>query len=327
MCNTVDDDFQLMLNTLDMGTQIEEYQGSIADIALKQAEKNFMYVLGNSNALGQFVQSLKSEQGWDISLGEEAKKLLDEGTLKFVPRNDGDGFLPILSGPDNKFAAQVRLHPKDMTPELADGINNYVINKQLAEISKKLDEINETLGKVEAGQRNDRIGLVCSAENIFRQALSVNDSELQRHLMATAIQTANNGRAQLMETMKYDIKYLSEKTAAPLSTIFSSQKTTAETVKNIRTAFMYINEATSICAQGYMAFGEKDAMLQSITEYKDFINSNIIKNKAYEMLQEYDDSISDNNFWIDKPRIVYNELNKLTVNQRENISLLKDEFY
>ena len=327
MYNTIDDDFQLMLNTLDMGTQIEEYQDSIADIALKQAENNFLYVLGNSNAFAQFVKSLKLEQGWDISLGKDAKKLLDEGVLKFVPRNDGDGFLPILSGPDNKFAAQVRLHPKDMTPELANGINNYVINKQLAEISKKLDEINDTLEKVEAGQRNDRIGLICSAENIFRQALSVKDVELQRQLMATAIQTANNGRAQLMETMKYDIKYLSEKTNAPLSTIFSSQKTTSETVKNIRTAFIYINEATSICAQGYMAYGEKNAMLQSITEYKDFINTNIIENKAYEMLQEYDDNILDNNFWIDKPRSVYNELNKLTVNPQDNVKLLKKEFY
>lgn len=333
--STANDKFQLMLKQIDMETQIVEYQEFISgNYSLKKAEQELYDIAGNVNALVNLFKSSKPQQVFDASAKtDELQKLLKQGKLKFGKLKDGTGLMPSLYTTEEvtigdqtfkkgKMVSQVRLNIKDITPDMAQAINNVVVNQQLTRINAKLDEMNNNLGNIEQGQRNDRIGLVSSAVQLMKEALATKDETLKKLLIANAVSTANNARFQLMETLKTDrrnfINQIESKNI--LDKIKDNTKEIDNTMDKMRTAFYYINMSTSVSAQGYMFLEEKNAVLESICSYKDFINDIFIKDDFMEELQSYDDK--SDNMWLEKPKEIYETLDDFTINLSDNLSFL-----
>lgn len=343
--NNSSDEFQLMLNQIDMSSQIVEYQDFISGkFSLKQAESALIDLVGNFNAFADFIKSTKPEEVFDVSVKEKVKDLYESGKIGFKMLTDDSGFAPILFANEeikignktylkNKTVSQVRLNKRDITPNMANAINNYVVNKKLSEINAKLDEINENIGDVEQGQRNDRIALVYSAEEKMKEAIATDDEALKRFLIANAISTANDARFQLMETLKTDMgKFISklprkkaqglvEKGLNVIDWIKVSANSIAKIIEQIRSAFFYINMATGICAQGYMLLDEKQPMQKSINVYKDFISDMFIENNdIISSLQSYDKK--SDNMWLEKPKEIYETLDNFSIKCADNLNLL-----
>ncbi len=333
------DEFQLMLKQIDMETQIVEYQDFISgNYSLKKAEQCLFDVVGNANAIVNLFKSSKPEQVFDASAKtNELQQLLEQGKLKFGKLKDGTGLMPSLYTTEDvtiggevfkkgKMVSQVKLNVKDITPDMALALNNVVVNQQLTKINAKLDEMNNNIGNIEQGQRNDRIGLVNSAIQLIKEALVTKNETLKSHLIVNAISTANNARFQLMETLKTDRKNFINQ-IEPKNIIDKIKDSVTDNTKEIddildkmRTAFYYINVSTSVSAQGYMLLEEKNAVLESICVYKDFINDIFIKDDFMEELQSYDKK--SDNMWLEKPKEMYEILDDFSIKLSDNLNFL-----
>lgn len=339
--STEKDEFQLMLNQMDMETQIVEYQDFISgNLSLKKAGESLLDVIGNTNAIINFFKSTKPQQVYDVSIKDKVSGLFKDGKVRLGELKDGSGLMPNFVATEtitvdgkiykeNQIVAQARLNLRDITPDMANAINDCFVNMQLARINNKIEEMNKNLGNIEQGQRNDRIALVYSAEEKMKEALATKDKNLKVQLIAEAISTANDARFQLMETLKTDVKEVIVGTKA--TNIFEaweklikgSADITASIIDKIRAAFFYINKSTSICAQGYMLLEEKGAMKKSIDVYKDFINDMFIKDDVMSHLQVYDKNTD--NMWLNKPKEIYETLNNLSIKCSDNLKLQLDE--
>lgn len=341
--NDSNNEFQLMLNQIDMETQIIEYQDFISgQYQLRKSGIDFLDIIGTANNLINLAKSLKPEIIMEASIKDEVKPLFEKGKVIFKELKSGKGFAPVLFVAEdnvkingktykkNEIISQVKLNERAINPDIANAINNYVVNQQLVKMNDKLDEMNKVLGTIEQGQRNDRIALVYSAEEKMREALATKDETLKVRLIAEAISTANDARFQLMETLKTDVRDVIVGTKAENiyeafnNFIKGNANITASTIDKIRTAFFYINKATSICAQGYMFLDEKGAMQKSIDVYKDFINDMFIQNDVMSHLQLYDKNVD--NMWLTKPKEIYAALNNFSIKCSDNLKLqLLDE--
>lgn len=339
--SNLNDEFQLMLKQIDMETQIVEYQDFISgNYSLKNAGETLLDVIGNTNAIINFVKSTKPQQVYDVSIKDKVSSLFKDGKVRLGELKDGSGFMPNFVAnetinvdgkiySENQIVAQARLNVKDITPDMANAINDCIVNMQLSRINTKLDEMNKSIGNIEQGQRNDRIALVYSAEEQMREALATKDENLKKLLVSNAISTANDARFQLMETLKTDVKNVIVGTKATNlvdaieKLIKGNAEVTASIIDKIRTAFFYINMSTSICAQGYMLLGEKGAMQKSIDVYKDFINDMFIKNDVMSHLQLYDKNTD--NMWLNKPKEIYETLNKFSIKCSDNLYINEEK--
>lgn len=331
------DEFQLMLKEIDTSTQIVEYQDFISgQYLLRQSGIHLIDVLGNANAFVDLIKSFKPEEVFDVSIKDKVMNLYKNKKIDFVNLKDSSAFMPnlvakeivVIDGKTYKpgqIVSQVKLNKRNITPDMANALNNYVVNQQLTKINAKLDEMNKSIGNIEQGQRNDRIALVYSAEEKMKEALSTKDETLKIRLIADAISTANDARFQLMETLKTDVRdvIVGTKATNPFEAIEvlvkGNAEMTASTIDKVRIAFFYINKSTSICAQGYMLLDEKGAMQKSIDVYKDFVNDMFIKNDTMSQLQQYDKNTD--NMWLTKPKEIYETLDNFSIKCSDNLTL------
>ncbi|MDE7289523.1 MAG: hypothetical protein K2N71_08510, partial [Oscillospiraceae bacterium] len=64
--SNANEEFQLMLKQIDMETQIIEYQDFISgNFSLKNAGEALLDVIGNTNAVINFIKSTKPQQVYD----------------------------------------------------------------------------------------------------------------------------------------------------------------------------------------------------------------------------------------------------------------------
>lgn len=247
-------------------------------------------------AFMEFLQSLKPVEMFETSMSASARELYEKGELILRAAKKGDGLIPILSDLKGQFVEQVRLNPKQMTPDLVSSLNNLAMQQQLGEVIKQLEAINENLHSIEQGQRDDRIALSFSAKQKFIEALALDNNDVKKIALFEAASTANNARFQLMESMKSDIKQiLLTKNAPKRNRLLSS----------IRQSFSHINLATGIASASYNALEEYRAMAVTLKGYQAFIDQTLLVGdtdtgqKAFELLHSWDNQADG--MWLDQP--------------------------
>lgn len=159
-------------------------------------------------------------------------KVVVNGPL--APAADGNGLRGFVKGPDGKITEHGRFFEDDRLKNLADGaallqVASFVAaQKHLADISQKLSEIQERVGRIEAFQHNERKSAINGTLDYLRQAAatvldgtfspSVRDelesieralSEIQRHLR-TDIEAAIADVNTLKDPSKFGTSGLTE---------------------------------------------------------------------------------------------------------------------
>lgn len=279
--------------------------------------KQLMNVAKETPSAINYIQSLNPQKVYDVVMSDEAKELFKKGALEFKERSDGLGVMPTLVDKAGQFGKQVALKERLIAPDKIPALNNMVVQQQLAQIINLLEEMNESLNDVLQGQQNDRIALYYSSQQQYIEALSVESPNLKELFLTNAIKTANDSRFQLMETAKYDIRFISKIPISGFGQMVNttSSKRIASNISKIRFAFKAINDATGICAASYAQLDERHALLTSLEPYRQFIQSNLQvkegsgETSAFEHLQLYDENAD--NMWIEKPKAVLGMLDKL----------------
>jgi len=226
-------------------------------------------LIEKSPAFINFLKSLEKTEYFKANMSKKAEELYKSGELFLKYSKDKDGLLPTLYDKSGKFKEQVVLNPKQVSPDLLDSMTSLSMQIQLAQLMEQIQSMNNSIDRIERGQRDDRIGLYYSARQQYIESISMKNDQLRTQGLLNSAKTANNARFQLMQTMKNDIneiiyrKKLSKKDRDKLS-------------RNVRDEIRFINESTGICIMCFSAIGEIKPMLSALKSYQCYIQQVLI---------------------------------------------------
>ncbi len=247
-------------------------------------------------------------------LSENAQTLIHEGKATLYMAKDKSGLLPILKDKKGKFIEQVRLKKENLTPELIQNLNSFAVQVQLQQIVEQIEDISDGLKTIEAGQRNDRFGILEAAKQQYLEALECDDVEKRNRLIESVVVLGNMASNQLIATFKSDVVELNEA---------RTRKQREKFMIELKRSMRGINEAKQICALGYIAIGEEKAMLVSLQSYANFIETEIITKQVEsgtveELLHSYDSNA--NSQWMVFPKKILKSINQIQILPSKNLS-------
>lgn len=268
----------------------------------------------------ELVKSMKPVSTWEAVIPESVSDALKRGDLTLRAAKDGTGVVPALVNRQGKIVHWVRLTQRECTPQLLGALNNFALQIQVGEIIQQLQALNERLRAIERGQRDNRIALVLGAKQKLIETLAIHNPDLRNALLIEAVSSANTARAQLMESMKTDVRGILSKKPG-----IGGNKT--ETMGEVRRSFTYINMATGIIATAYTVFEEPLARAASLKAYQHFLNSIVLKQVGKDsLLQRLNswDSVADD-MWIKGPAVLNRNLALLIKNTDGHLQIGTEE--
>jgi hypothetical protein len=156
---------------------------------------------------------------FEVHLPADIARRLREGSAYLGRRHEDDLLTAVVfDAKTKKIIKQVALSEKSpelVSPELLSSLSQASIYSALADVSRRLEVVDRKLDAVLQGQRDDRLGLVDSAENLYYLAALAHDQENRRQLLISAISQSSEGRGRLIREVEY---YLQEIEKLPTDT-------------------------------------------------------------------------------------------------------------
>ncbi len=219
-------------------------------------------------------EGLKTNERVIIEISDEAKRKLASGEWSWANAKDNDGFFRAFIRDDKGIVEQALLKKEDVcngvnVGQMAMAMQAMAIQKQLTDISEKLDVIFDGINDLKMGQQNDRLGLYYSAEFMYREALKVNDPILQKSMIAQALSNLGISLEQIKQTTLYDIHKIRTK-YSPESQTFKGQ-IKQEDILEIKKNFQVIHKAVALKTAIFCNSGELNSAICALLEYRDFL--------------------------------------------------------
>jgi hypothetical protein len=274
-----------------------------------------------SPALSSFIQSIKPTKILEANISETAQQMLDKGEWLLKYSKTKDGFLPVLVDKSNHFVHQVTLKSKEIAPQLSDSLTSLATQQQLAAVMQQLEMMNNSIQRIERGQRDDRIGLFYSARQQFIEASVMSDGLLQEQALLNAAKTANDARFLLMQTLKSDVQEI-------INNKKLSKKERDKLSDGVRDSMRYINDSTGLCIAAFSALGEQRSVQSAMMSYKCFIENTLLCEVKGENLLVYEALHSNwagsDNEWLSMPKNLVSTVDK-AIQQAAQVVMIEED--
>lgn len=256
----------------------ENYIARVINDAEEKKKGNINRIINNlisaSPLFASLYEGLKTNERVIIEVSDEAKRKLASGEWKWANAKDKDGFFRAIIRDDKGIVEQALLKKEDVcngvnVGQMANAMQAMAVQKQLTDISEKLDVIFDGINDLKMGQQNDRLGLYYSAEFMYREALKVNDPILQKNMIAQAVSNLGISVEQIKQTTLYDIHKI-RKMYSPERQSFNG-KIKQEDVLEIKKNFQIIHKAVALKTAIFCNSGELNAAICALLEYRDFL--------------------------------------------------------
>lgn len=273
----------------------------------KRYDANLKQIVNSFRNVPSFIEALKSinkDDLYKIIIPEEVSEKLKDGSAKW--NFDKTGLqLPTISNQDGSIICQVRL--EEIKPDYFSNLNNIALQSTLADILNQLEELNEQVLNVLQGQHSDRIGIIKGAEETYKQALLIKDSDTRKHLLTQAITKLNIGRSQLIESLDNKTKFIDKLPKSPfqityksLFKIFNSEKVERNFLE-LQSIFENIISSTSYIALAYEELGELHSLEESLNPLRNCIRDYSYKMNIVKDYIPYNPKFEYENAWYKNP--------------------------
>lgn len=161
--------------------------------------------------LGEILHEIKAGTQYVVQIPTEFQKAYESGEL-FIMQNQRNGKIwPNLMriGEDGRPQVVTPLPIKEQTvvqgnpvKELASGYHDLLMQREIARLNEKVEEIYRSVERIENGQMDDRIGLLLAGKNGLMLALSMPEGVDRRNQINTSRQNLLTAQAQIGETLR-----------------------------------------------------------------------------------------------------------------------------
>lgn len=272
-----------------------ENDNRIVKIDLTNADKGMAAALLNQVIDGfhiakEKMSEVQPEKRYYLDLTKEMKDMLEKGEAWFTEKGENgkpmgqlrhrvDGKNVIMANPDiveENINISSGVDPKQMS----NAVYQMALQQQMAEISHKMDEIQNTVKLIEEGQMDDRYAKIEAGENSLRLAYRATDEKNRKELIANAIPLLQEGseavkKAIIRRIDNFD-RIPSKGNVLRLKMWMSPtnyiEKKNRE-FDSIQNCFEYYDRAQRLTAVACLMMDEPGAMEEVFFQQEKFINS------------------------------------------------------
>ena len=253
-------------------------------------------------ALVEVAKNATSITEYRVVIPQDIAGKIRDGTAYLGNKAGGLFSANVHDKKTGKIIKQISLTKKDVV-DLAPSLNQLAVQNALADISSRLEVIDQKLNDVLKGQHNDRLAFVDSGSDLYQQALSARHPEHRNNLLYLAAQQLNYGRHSLMREIEAGIAFFGndEQRRAILNIKFpvgkDVKKIRSEAIQ-VQKSFQGIIQASYILVWVYGALDEPDIIVSSLLTLNEIAEQ--FREKGYQIarwLPERDGEILPEHLW------------------------------
>lgn len=260
----------------------------------------------------EVVERLVPVEEWVLVFTDEQKKELAKGALKLMAKKDGPLLAKLVDPKTKKIIANVPIKQLKKIKDLNPAMNDFMVQMQLANLAQEMKEIHRVVSRVQQGLEFDRLASAYSNERKLKYARQIQNKELQTQALLMIAHSAEDSRSRLMLGMKENIQFIMQQ---PEDVFWKFTSTNLKEVDNrmneIRSRVVAINQDSLTEATAYWALGEKQAALNTIENYRMFLeDSELTKKEVLNRLDVVDPN--PENYWTKQFPTVQETVQKIT---------------
>lgn len=234
----------------------------------RKRRREVIDLLRQAPAMIEVVDQLVSGKTYQAVIPPEVRKQIKQGKAVWDQSKEGLHRLTIRDAKNGQIICQVKL--EDVYPKLMSSLNQLAVQRALAEIIQKLEEIDQKICTVLEGQRNDRLALVESGVQLYLQAMAASKPETRHQLLIEAVDKLTVGRQQLILSMEANIHDLDKRLPRNSwqllwrSLTRDMLKQIEEKAKPVQESLQAILRASYVLASTYQALDEPESLQVSL---------------------------------------------------------------
>ena len=260
----------------------------------------------------EVVERLVPVEEWVLVFTDEQRKELAKGALKMMAKKDGPLLAKLVDPKTKKIIANVPIKQLKKIKDLNPAMNDFMVQMQLANLAQEMQEIHRVVSRIQQGLEFDRLASAYSNERKLKHARQIQNKELQTQALLMIAHSAEDSRSRLMLGMKENIQFIMQQ---PEDVFWKFTSTNLKEVDNrmneIRSRVVAINQDSLTEATAYWALGEKQAALNTIENYRMFLeDSELTKKEVLNRLDVVDPN--PENYWTKQFPTVQETVQKIT---------------
>ena len=282
---------------------------------VKNAGRVFDEIYDTLCSLPAFLEIVERSvpvEEWVAVFTDEQNKELAKGALKLMAKKDGDIIGTLVNPKTHEIVANVPLKQVKRIKDINPAMNDFMVQIQLANLAQEMKEIHSVVSRIQQGLEFDRLASAYSNERKLKQARQIQNKELQTQALLMIAHSAEDSRSRLMLGMKENIDFIMHQPENEFVKLFATNpKEINDRMNEIRSRVVAINQDSLTEATAYWALGEKQAALNTIENYRAFLeDSRLTNNKVLERLDGVDPN--PENYWTKQFPTIQDTVHKIT---------------
>lgn len=260
----------------------------------------------------EVVERLVPVEEWVLVFTDEQRKELAKGALKMMAKKNGDIIAKVVDPKTHQIVANVPVKQVERIKDINPAMNDFMVQMQLANLAQEMKEVHRVVSRIQQGLEFDRLASAYSNERKLKYARQIQNKELQTQALLMIAHSAEDSRSRLMLGMKEDIQFIMGQPENEFIKLFTINPTEINNRMNeIRSRVVAINQDSMTEATAYWALGEKQAALNTIENYRMFLeDSELTKVEVLNRLDVVDPN--PENYWTKQFPIIQDTVHKIS---------------
>ncbi len=260
----------------------------------------------------EVVERLVPVEEWVLVFTDEQRKELAKGALKMMAKKNGDIIAKVVDPKTHQIVANIPVKQVERIKDITPAMNDFMVQMQLANLAQELKEIHSVVSRIQQGLEFDRLASAYSNERKLKYARQIQNKELQTQALLMIAHSAEDSRSRLMLGMKDNIDFIMHQPENEFVKLFATNpKEINDRMNEIRSRVVAINQDSMTEATAYWALGEKQAALNTIENYRMFLeDSELTKREVLNRLDVVDPN--PENYWTKQFPTIQDTVHKIT---------------
>lgn len=260
----------------------------------------------------EVVERLVPVEEWVLVFTDEQRKELAKGALKMMAKKNGDIIAKVVDPKTHQIVANIPVKQVERIKDITPAMNDFMVQMQLANLAQEMKEIHSVVSRIQQGLEFDRLASAYSNERKLKHARQIQNKELQTQALLMIAHSAEDSRSRLMLGMKENIDFIMHQPENEFIKFFATNpKEINDRMNEIRSRVVAINQDSMTEATAYWALGEKQAALNTIENYRMFLeDSELTKREVLNRLDVVDPN--PENYWTKQFPTIQDTVQKIT---------------
>lgn len=260
----------------------------------------------------EVVERLVPVEEWVLVFTDEQRKELAKGALKLMAKTNGDIIAKVVDPKTHQIVANVPVKQVERIKDINPAMNDFMVQMQLANLAQEMKEVHRVVSRIQQGLEFDRLASAYSNERKLKYARQIQNKELQTQALLMIAHSAEDSRSRLMLGMKENIDFIMHQPENEFIKLFrTNPKEINERMNEIRSRVVAINQDSMTEATAYWALGEKQAALNTIENYRMFLeDSELTQREVLNRLDVVDPN--PENYWTKQFPIIQDTVHKIS---------------